>query len=531
MRKNFRKIRTIAILLVAVLISIVAFVGIFTKQANAYKNIIPDFKLGKDLFGKRELIYKPSTESESKKVYVDSEGNILGYVVEDESSTSLSTDETTSEGSEESSEEVATVEEVDTSKAKINYATETREIKDNEDSVLTKEGFEQTKRTVQKRLSKIGISEYNMRLNDITGELVIETSDDTDISNLYQLVENPGKFEVLDSQTGIILMDNRYIDKVSAVYTTTEEGYQAYMQIAFNKEGTEILKNISSAYVQHTDNETEETTIDYIEIKVDGSQLIKTYFAETIDNGLIQISYGEPTTETSEFRKNYTNALRLTTILNNGKLDVKYSLQSDNFVKAYLSDTAQKVCYVTFAVALACVCVYFTIIYKGKGLLAGISNIGYSGAILLTLRYTNVIATYSSIITYVLMIALNVVFLNNFVKRVIEEGTGEKAFTDSIKKFYMAIIPVIVLAVVFTFATDVSIASMGMCAFWSIFAGLIYNFLITRTLYIGLDKSNDDSLERKIEENKKAKKKQVKQAKKAGKTSTNKSNSKKGANK
>ena len=74
----------------------------------------------------------------------------------------------------------------------------------------------------------------------------------------------------------------------------------------------------------------------------------------------------------------------------------------------------------------------------------------------------------------------------------------------------MAVIPVIILSVVFTFVTNVSVASSGMVVFWSLFLQFVYNGLIMRTMFIGMNKSNDDSLEKKIEENKKAKKKQAK---------------------
>ena len=74
MRKNFRKFRLLAITLVLVAIILIAFVGIYGKKLNAYTNLIPKFELGMDLFGKRELIFNPSTESSEKQVYVDNEG-------------------------------------------------------------------------------------------------------------------------------------------------------------------------------------------------------------------------------------------------------------------------------------------------------------------------------------------------------------------------------------------------------------------------------------------------------------------------
>ena len=514
MRKYFRSFRTAAILLIIALISLIAFLGLYTKQLNAYKDAVPSYKLGMDLYGRRELIFKPSTNSESKEVYVDNEGKVLGIVPTDSNSTSLDSEE---QGPEEE----------DTSTPKVNYAKETREIKDNEDEVLTKENFDKTKKLIQSRLNRMGVEEYNIRLNDVTGDLVLEVIDSTNFDKLYNLIESKGVFQIIDSQTGLILMTNDMLKTVAPVYNSTEDGLQAYLQIEFTKEGREVLSQISKQYVEvKTDDGT---TTTYVELQIDGSTIMKTYFGEELTNGIIQITYGSATTDVSEFQESYTNVVTVANMLTNGPSQIKYNLASDNFVKAELTDVAKLVAYVTFAVALVCVVVYFAITNGKYGLYAGIANIGYAAVVTLATRYTGVIITYNSIIAYVLMIALNVIFLNMLLKRVNEYGTGEQAYMDTIKRYYVAVIPVILLSVIFTFMTQVTIASVGMVVFWSLFVQFVFNAIFTRTLYIGLDKSNDDSLERKIEENKKYKRKQAKEKKSV--TKTTKKSTKKGADK
>ena len=61
MEKNLRKFRTIAIVLVVVLISLIAFVGIFGKSLNQFKNLIPSYTYGMDLEGSRELKFVVDT--------------------------------------------------------------------------------------------------------------------------------------------------------------------------------------------------------------------------------------------------------------------------------------------------------------------------------------------------------------------------------------------------------------------------------------------------------------------------------------
>ena len=134
MEKNLKKIRTIAILLIAILVSIIAFCGAYFKTSGIWKNRIPDFNYGMELSGMRELRFKLDEEEVEKKVYIDSEGNIAGEVKESESENpgeiSLVQDET------ENSEENNNSEEDNVPEG---YTVETRTIKVNEDSAINEE--------------------------------------------------------------------------------------------------------------------------------------------------------------------------------------------------------------------------------------------------------------------------------------------------------------------------------------------------------------------------------------------------------
>ena len=83
MKKMSKKIEEIVGILIIILISIIAFVGIWKKENGIWKNIIPDYKYGMDIKGTRELIYTIDTSAEDKYVYVDEAGNIKGEVWKD----------------------------------------------------------------------------------------------------------------------------------------------------------------------------------------------------------------------------------------------------------------------------------------------------------------------------------------------------------------------------------------------------------------------------------------------------------------
>ena len=52
------------------------------------------------------------------------------------------------------------------------------------------------------------------------------------------------------------------------------------------------------------------------------------------------------------------------------------------------------------------------------------------------------------------------------------------------KKINITIIPLWIVAVIFTFMNNVTISSVGMIMFWGLFVQIIYSFIITRTIYV-----------------------------------------------
>jgi preprotein translocase subunit SecD len=475
LEKKIKIFKTIAIVFIILTISLISFVGVFRDKLNAKVNIIPDFLYGMELGGTREFKFTLDTTSEEKEVYVDEDGNYKGTVVDDSTSTStsgISLDATTDEDG-----DVVAEEEAD----KVEYATETRTIKANDDSVLNQESYEESKRIIQARLEKAKISEYNIRLDDVTGNLILEVPENDDTDNAYQLALSQGKFEMIDGQTGVVLLDNNDIKKASAVYYTSS-GYQAVLQIEFNKDKVETLKEISNTYVQITNEDDEEET-KTVKLQLDGETLINTYFGEELSSGILSITMGDETTDYDTFAESYESASYFANIINNGKTPNVYTLASDNFVQSQITDDMIVVAKIAFAVVIAIVSVVMIIKYKMKGLLSAISSVGYIATTLLIIRYTNVTITLNSLIAVIGLVAVNYVFMFNYLKRM-KTDSAKHAFTESIKEINITIIPLWVVSVIFTFMTNITISSVGMVMFWGLFVQIIYSFLFTRTLYV-----------------------------------------------
>lgn len=477
MEKNLKKIRTVALILLITLIALIAFAGVFGKSLNQFKNIIPDYTYGMELNGTRELKFVVDTSEEEKEVYVDDDGNILGEVKDSSSNSnvSLSTDNSS--------------ETTETEKTELSYAKETRKIKKNDDSVLTKDNYEKTKKVIQNRFNKQGISEYDIRLDNVTGAIVVDVPDSSDINSIYELVQTKGNIQIIDNQTGIVLIDGKNVKKVEAVYSSSaSEGYRTMLQITFDQTGADKLKEISNQYVEVKDEEGNSTKT-YVQISLDGQTMLTTYFGEELNDGIIQIPVGDTTKDVSEFKNLYTTAQFMATIMNDGQTPVVYKLNSDNFIKSEFTEQDIIIAKVALVVILVLVTVIFSIKFKLNGLLAGIANIGFVALTSLILRYTKVTITINSVISFVTMIILNIVFMKMLLKALMEKSSSE-ALNKTMIKYYLSIIPVGVVAVIFTFMSNITVGSVGMLIFWCLFIQVIYNFIVVKALYLGRGSKN-----------------------------------------
>lgn len=505
MEKNLKKIKVCVIVLLVILVSLVAFFGVFKFRNGVWNNLIPEYKYGMDIAGSREIRYNVDQSESEKYVYVDENGNIVGEVWKDGNSiTAEDEDSSTEEGQ---ATEKANVDEETTGKeddqSNTSYSKETRTIKANSDEVLTKENFEKVKKIIQKRLDEQNIEEYNIRIDDVTGKLVVETAnDDKTVETVESLVGQAGKFKIVDYQNGVELMNNSDLKNVSVVYPNNES-YKVYLQIEFNKEGANKLREISKEYIEIIEDKEEnseksenietketeeekETTKKYVSIVLDNSTIMTTYFGEEMNQGVLQIPIGNNAENKEQFIENQQKAIKIATVLNTGIFPVKYNVETDNFVKSEINKDIINVIKIACLVVVAIISILVIIRFKGKGLLSAILSIGYIALMTLVIRYTNVPITINSFISIIFIVLMNYAFMNMILNKLNENGE-KTVFNEVIKKFYLNTIPVSVIAIVFTFATQLQISSIGMTLFWGIVFIAIYNTVFTRIVFNNLE--------------------------------------------
>ena len=369
--KNVMKtIKIITIILLIVLISMIGFFGIYKQNKNQMSNIVKDYTYAMDINGARTL-----------KLTLNSE---------------------------------------------------------NGDDVKTAENYETAKTIIEKRLKKLDVQEYKIGVNGETGEITVQIPENTQTDEIVSNLTTVGKFEIIDSETKDVLLDNSSIKSSKVLYNTTQSGTSVYLEISFDKNGKNKLEEISKTYVKSENNTTENTTSEdtnsteekennteetnttsenskstekKITMKIDDDEIMSTSFDEAITTGKIQLSVGQASTDSSTVQGYVKQAQNVATVLDSGKLPVKYDVEKNQYVLSNISK--QDLIYVAIAMAVVTIIGIIVLIvkYKTNGLLAGISYIGLSALYLIVIRYTNVTISIDSIFAIGIILILNYIFI------------------------------------------------------------------------------------------------------------------------
>ena len=432
----------ILIVLVIILVSLLSFTGIYVKDKNTYKNFIPDYKFGVDLYGYRNIVVKVNDSTETKNY--DEEGNLIK--------------ETTDED-----------------KSKI---AKTIEEPVNSEESLTIDNYQAVEDTIIKRLNYLKVEGYQIKCDENTGRIYIEVPEDDNTDYIAQYCVTKGEFKILYNDTDEVLLSNADLKETKIQYSATSSGTTVFLTIEFNKDAAEKLKNISNTYVSSKDADGNDTT-KKIKMTIDDETVVSTYFEEEIDNGIIQLSIGT-SSDSSTLQTYFRQASNIAVLLNTNPMPLTYEIEINRFVHSDITMQTIKMIAIISAIVFALMLVYMIIKYKKNGLMGAILNIGFVALLLLAIRYGNVTISnlgilaiaLSTIIEYITIMKI----LNIYSKK--DNDKILKELKTFAKNYAISIIPLIVLAVTFALIKWQELNSMGMVFFWGTLIMIIYNAIV-----------------------------------------------------
>ena len=452
-----KKIKILTITLAIIAITMIAFLGIYTQVQNRMENQVKDYSYAMNLKGSRNIKLKVNTESTT--TIKDAEGKVV------EDTENLTDEQMVEEG----------------------YIKE--EIPYNTEEVKNVENYKDSQKVIEKRLKKLGVDDYIIKLDEQTGDIVIEFAENDKTDAIISNVNTTGKFEIVDSETNEVLMNNDDIKLARVMYgsgsTTSGNGTSVYLDIEFNKEGKKKLEEISNQYVKTETSSTEEnteseenatTTIEKkITMKIDDEEIMSTSFDEPVRTGKLQLSIGSATTDLDTLQGYIDQASNMATVLDTGKIPVKYDLSENQYILSDITENDKQIAEYIVLGVLALALIALIIRYKALGVLGAISYVGLVALFTIVIRYTNVVLSIESFFGMIIVFLLNYILIN----QVLAKNDNKK---EVYKEFFIKIVPIMIMVITFSFINWTPISSFGMVMFWGIALIAAYNMLVTNSL-------------------------------------------------
>ena len=459
-----KKVKITTIILASILISLVAFGGVYIKTQNRMEDKVKEYSFGRELDGERVIELKVS-------------------------------DGTSSDTSKESTEQQSTT----------------------KPENLTVENYEIVKNTVEKRLKSLGADDYTISLNKEDGTIRVELpeNDKTD-DYAYYLVAS-GKVQLKEKDTDNELLSDDMVKKAQYTYKTNSDGaYQVYLELILTKEGQAKIEEVKNTYAvlaseikdieaassssdESTDTSDTENNTDATDTTTENTESTDTnkeetkkiaklsvagteYDIEKIEKDKITVKIGSETSNNTTVNNNMAKAAEISMLVDSGKYPIEYKAQNNRFV--YSDISKEQLLYFTLiiAVILLVIFVVFTIKYKTKGLLASISCIGFIALLSLLLRYTNVSISIEGIGAIILVILINLKLNQMILSKIKKMDFVNEATLSTYKDLFLKLVPIMIITLVFCFSGWSNLSSFGMIMFWGFILIAVYNACITKTL-------------------------------------------------
>ena len=445
-----QKLKIIVLILIIVLVSLMSFGGLFIQNNGKMVNLLPNYIKGMDLKGYRYITLEVAEDEENDH---------------------------------------------DNEEEKVEESAQTKE---QQTEVDAKKDFINAKKIIEKRLKEMNVAQYTVAQDEQTGRIIINMVEDTATDTVIQYLYTTGNLTIEDPE-GNVLLDSSQIKQVKTMYANTNNGTSIYLNIEFNNEGKEILRNISNEYriPENTEEDTEEKATENVEenteeskevtIKIDGAKVLSTQFEKEITNGSIQLSVGGATTSQAELQTYAKEAGYVEKILNNGALPVEYEVTANRYVKSNITADTYPIGIIVLTVIVLGAMIYLIVRYKKNGLLSSIAYIGYIAVLLLVIRYTNVIITIEGIFGLIISLAINYIiniYILNYINKATDKEEVETNFNRGFVKISIALIPVLILSVILILTSWLQIYSFAMIIFWGLAIAIIWNIILTKTLIL-----------------------------------------------
>lgn len=438
-----KKLKLLLIVLVCILVILIGFFGIYKREGNAYKNLVPDFLLSSDLKGSTTL--ELEVDKSTNKEYYDKDGNKVD--------SSTVTDENKDEYTE-------------------------KEVPVNDEEQLNQENYEKVVKIIEKRLKFLSTDQYRIDLDKTSGKIII-TFEDEYADDIKSIVPLEGSLELIDETTEDVVLNYADFKSAEATYASLDEGYTIYLNLKLNDNGIEKIKNIDKyKNNKETTEEGKESTESKLKVMFDTDQVASVSYDDILLTGsTLRITTGSNVTNTSTLQSQMNMNTVVAKLASIGKMPVVYKVSAEEFIAS-----SQNIYYVVYGIyAFIAICVICAIIfilkYKINAIFMLLSFIANIAATALIIKLTKVSISINILPAITAFFILNIVLIKNILQNIKEENNISKAFKNGFLKTLDLFVITLIIFIVFAFTNMAVLNSLGLLLFWGWLNTIISNFI------------------------------------------------------
>lgn len=438
-----KKLKLLLIVLICILVILIGFFGIYKREGNAYKNLVPDFLLSSDLKGSTTL--ELEVDKSTNKEYYDKDGNKVD--------SSTVTDENKDEYTE-------------------------KEVQVNDEEQLNQKNYEKVVKIIEKRLKFLSTDQYRIDLDKTSGKIII-TFEDEYADDIKSIVPLEGNLELIDETTEDVVLNYADFKSAEATYASLDEGYTIYLNLKLNDNGIEKIKNIDKyKNNKETTEEVKESTESKLKVMFDTDQVASVSYDDILLTGsTLRITTGSNVTNTSTLQSQMNMNTVVAKLASIGKMPVVYKVSAEEFIAS-----SQNIYYVVYGIyAFIAICVICAIIfilkYKINAMFMLLSFIANIAATALIIKLTKVSISINILPAITAFFILNIVLIKNILQNIKEENNISKAFKNGFLKTLDLFAITLIIFIVFAFTNMAVLNSLGLLLFWGWLNTIISNFI------------------------------------------------------
>ncbi len=429
-----RRVKILTITLAIILVTLIAFVGIYAQNQNRMEDIVKDYSLGRELSRERVIELKVKE----------------------------------SDGTEEISQE----------EKEKNYET--------------------VKKTIEKRLKKLKADDYTISLNKENGTIRVELAENsnTDAYAYYLTLDEKVKIKEKDAETE--LLNDQMVKGAQYTYVANSENkYQVYLDIELTKEGQAKIEEISNNYailkddIDNLDSSNETENTENTEENQNKTETKKAavlsiggtdYNVVKIEKGKIRVAIGTETANSKTVNSNLQSAAEMASLIDAGRYPTEYEIENNRMTYSDITKEQITTFIIIVAIILLVILIGLCIRYKVAGILSSIAFIGFISTFTLLLRYTNVLISIEGIGAILIILIVNLIINKKILQKTEKINMINEAINSTYKEMFLKLIPLMIIALVFSIAGWANLSSFGMIMFWGLILTVVYNLIITKTL-------------------------------------------------